>query len=1799
MKRTSSISRIYLGSLKIIKYICNVKPYTKSFAGMLVMLFCLFASIANGQTSINSDCPNAIPLCQPTYSTTASYTDEGFIQNEINPGSSCLLSGERNDVWYTFTTPFFEINFTIIPNNPADDYDWAVYNLTSATCADIYTNPALEVSCNYAPNLGCGGTTGPNNNTGGACGGQNNPEIVTIPGQTYVINVSNFSSTQSGYTIDFSASQLPLNDVLPPTISFNSGLSCGSTGLNITFNENVTCASVQASDFVLTGPGGPYTVTSVSSASCNNLATDYGRIYTLSFSPALSLSGLYNLAVVSPINDLCGNSIAVPSNIGIGVAGVNIVKNQTNVTCPGDDDGTITLAATGAGPFTYQWTPNVSTTNTASNLAGGVYTITVTPTGTGCPAQVSVTVLENAPVALSNQIITPTSCASPSGSVALTPSGGVGPYTYQWDPSGGSGATASSLAAGNYTVTVTDSKGCDFSQTFAVPLNNNLLASISSLQNVKCKNGSDGAININVSGATGLVAYLWNTGATTANLSNIPTGTYSVTVTEGVCTSSIANLLIIEPATSVAAVPAVTATTCGNNNGTAALNATGGTGGFTYQWSPAGSGASSSNLAAGSYTVTVKDANLCTTTKNFNITASTAPVPAVVYTRQTVSCFGGSNGHATVNVAGGIAPYTYAWSGGVGSGNVKTNLVAGNYSVTVTDAAGCTAVTSVTINSPLQLLVLPVSKLNVKCFGQATGSATVNASGGTGLLAYQWSPAGGNASTANNLNAGTYTVTVTDANACTVNLTLNISQPASALQSTPAFTATSCGNSNGTAAANASGGTTPYTYAWSNGSTAASLNSLTFGSYTVTVTDGNLCMKTQTVNIAGSSAPVINNPVVQNLNCAGVPTGSISISAGSGQSPYSYTWVPAVSTSSSALSLSAGNYKVTVTDNSGCTVSGNYAVQSPASLLFANTVVTPVNCFGQNTGSIQTTATGGTGTLNFLWSNGSTTGTVNNLIAGSYSVTITDQNGCTSSQTLNVIQPAAALSAQLNVSNTTCGLTNGTISPVVTGGTSPYSYIWSTGATTSGINGQTSGGYTVTITDAKGCKQTKTTSILPSSAPVISNPVIQNLICAGQNTGSISISLSGGISPYSYQWSNNVSTGTVAGSLASGNYSVAVTDQAGCSITAAYLVTSPTAITIALNNKEEVDCYGNTSGSIDITASGGTGSLSYSWSNGSVSAVLSNLGAATYTVTVTDQNTCKKTQTYVIAQPAMALSNQVNNTATTCGLTNGTARCIPVGGTVPYKYLWSSGANTIQINNLASGTYTVTVSGDNGCLVNQTTQIQPSTAVTIATSNYTDALCNGSLTGSAGIVASGGITPYSYLWNNAQTTSQLNSISAGIYAVTVTDQAGCTVTSSITVAQPSALLVTMPATQTVCSGVATTLTPQVVGGTAPYQFVWSTGATQNTLTVTPTSSTPYSVTITDAQGCVKQSAISAVNVYPAISLQPLTNRSVCEGSTVSYAASATGGNNVYQYNWGAGWVTSSTLSQAYSSTTQINLTVRDGCNYTTTQAATVNVIPLPNVDFSADILAGCIPLSVNFTDKTVAVAGSDYLWDFGDGNTLNGVSDIANKFETAGIYSPTLTVTTPAPEYCAVTFTLADPINALNNPVADFSFAPEEPTILNPSVSFKNLSAFGNTYSWTFGDGGISSEVDPTHLYETIGNYTITLTSSNSYCEDTVVKILEVTDQYSLYIPKGFTPNGDGRNDEFTAYSSNITELQLNIYNRWGQKVFSAGQLPFSWNGNMNNTGSPLPAGAYIYSISAKDKFGNKHQYNGSVNLIR
>ena len=372
-----------------------------------------------------------------------------------------------------------------------------------------------------------------------------------------------------------------------------------------------------------------------------------------------------------------------------------------------------------------------------------------------------------------------------------------------------------------------------------------------------------------------------------------------------------------------------------------------------------------------------------------------------------VLCYGGSTGSATVNVTGGSGSYTYLWSPSGQATATASALTAGTYSVLVTDANGTTATQSFTITQPAALTAT-TAQTNILCNGNNSGSAGVEVSGGILPYAYEWMPSGGTEATATGLTAGTYAVTVTDGNGCTLVKTFTITQ-SSVLTATATQTNVSCnGDNNASAGVEISGGILPYTYEWMpSGGTESTATGLTAGTYTVSVTDGVGCQLVQEIIITEPAA-LTASALPTSISCNGANDGVLNIIPSGGTGIYTYSWTPAVSEQAQAFGLTPGNYSVTVTDANGCSVILNSNLTQPEVL------IAPINkidvlCNGGNNGYAATIPTGGTAPYTYEWSNGETTAAISNLLAGNYSVTITDLNGCTASSSVTIFEPEAII----------------------------------------------------------------------------------------------------------------------------------------------------------------------------------------------------------------------------------------------------------------------------------------------------------------------------------------------------------------------------------------------------------------------------------------------------------------------------------------------------------------------------------------------------------------------------------------------------------------------------------------------------------------------------------------------------------------------------------------------------------------------------------------------------------------------
>ena len=1096
-----------------------------------------------------------------------------------------------------------------------------------------------------------------------------------------------------------------------------------------------------------------------------------------------------------------------------------------NITGPTDicagSSATLTANPSGAGPYSYLWS-NSQSGPSITVSSGGTYDVTVTETGgNGCDntASHTVTLHNNPSVSVS---MVPGTGLCPGGTVDLTanPSGGTGPYTYSWT-TGDTTQTITVSAVGNVDVTVTDANGCTANHTFFVYGGGGPGVTISG-NNQVC-NGGTTTLTANPSGGTSPYSYSWSgpgvNGQTTASVTVSQQGNYTVTITDAATCTSSASEFVTQLTDPYVYITPVSPELCSGGTMVLTANPSGGMAPYTYAWTGPGIVGSSSGVsitvdATGSYDVTITDANGCTDYDTVYV--SLAPSLNLSTTPSSPEVCAGGTEDITVIVTGGVTPYSYSWSGpGIVSGGtspIVTVNAAGNYTITVTDANGCTGSTTVTVGSSAGLNVnITPGAPNICSGGSAT--LTANPTGGTGTYTYLWAGpgvAGQTTSSVTATQAGVYDVTVTDTAGCSgsgsasvtvasnLNLTFNPNPPELCTGGVVDITGTP------------SGGTAPYTYTWSgpgivSGGSSQTVTVNVTGIYTLTVTDANSCSGSDTVAVITAPALVVavtpNSPQI----CAGGTTVLTAIPV-TGVPNYTYSWSgPGIVGSSTLQNVTvdaAGTYTATVTDAYGCTGTDSATVTVNSSLNITITPASPEVC-PSGTTVLTATPAGGQSPFTYGWSGpgivGSTNGpsvTVN--ATGSYTVSVTDSMGCTGTQNVTV-NSASGFSVTITPSSPQiCAGGQAVLTATPGGGTGPFSYSWSGpgivgSSTAQSVTVDAAGSYTVTVTDAQGCTGTQSETVTTASSLNVTITPPSPQVCGGGTTV-LTATPSGGTAPYSYSWTGPGIVGSSSGQSvtvnAAGSYSVTVTDNNGCSGTDSVTVSAGSAVTVSINPGSGQVCGGST---------------------------------VTFTST-------------------------------------------PSGGTAPYSYSWSGpgivGSSTLQsVTVNAVGSYTVTVTDANGCTGTASVNVTACSSMTVSISGGGN-LCPGQ---SINVTAnpSGGTAPYTYSWTGpgivgSSTTQTITVNQVGTYVVTVTDSASNTASASVAIIGGGGLTVSIiPSDPEVCLGDILTLTASTFGGTGPYTYAWTgtsiIGGTSGS-SISLDAPGTYSVVVTDANGCTGSDA---------------------------------------------------------------------------------------------------------------------------------------------------------------------------------------------------------------------------------------------------------------------------------------------------------------------------------------------------------
>ncbi|HLP21687.1 MAG TPA: hypothetical protein VK174_15345, partial [Chitinophagales bacterium] len=1156
--------------------------------------------------------------------------------------TGCVQSGA--DVWYRFRATGTQLSFTLASStgDPLNNPNVSLYNGNNcnallplrcftgtggnlaATFAPITPNDYyyLQISGGNITDMGDFTLVIRNNYDCNNCLLAQDLQVTPAPlngtygsGQSvqFCFTVSNYNQTAAnwihGIDLDFGAGW-DLSTLTPSSIP----LPCATTaGASWGFYNSVT-GTASGNTY---GPGFFYETSSGASSGAvdGNPGNNFGDVGVSTTCPR---TFCWRISTKPTGQCTPGASLSVAINTlgdyesgswtSAGCAGDPIVNFTSTLACCapptlvitgagcGAANGKIVATGLGSAPWDYTWSDstgaviathtNVNGPDSITNLASGNYTLTVSD-NLGCSVGAAATV---SGVNGSSATASNTGPYCPGATISLTTTAGTG---YSWSGPGGFTSTAQSptrssatvAMAGNYTVTVTFAGGCTATATTSVAVNSLPVPAISPPTATICPGGS---VTLTASGGA---TYVWSNAATTAATTVSPAinTTYTVTVTNASNCTATASRQVTINAVPTATISPSSDTIC--NGSSTTLTASGGT---TYAWSTTATTAAItvSPATTTTYTVTVTSGANCSATASAPVTV--VPTMAISGFVNNLDCNGDNSGGVNIVVSSGFQPYTFLWSSNANNATTQniSGVAAGTYSVTVTDAGQCTATVSATVGQPA-VFTITETHTNVLCNGAATGSIDITPAGGTAPYTYLWSD-GNTQQNRTLLPAGNYIVTATDNNLCSASLTVTITEPA-ALVLAETHTAVTCyGTNTGAIDVTTSGGTTPYSFAWNDMVYTEDRTAIPAGNYSITVYDNYQCSTTLSV--------VINEPTAVNVTeahinaaCNGGSTGSIDITATGGTTGYGYVWNDAA-ISEDRSAIPAGSYSVTVSDANLCTATISVVITEPTALSVTETH-TNVSCGGGADGAIDLTATGAVAPYSYIWNDGPTTQDRNGIGLGTYVVTVTDINFCSASLSISV-GSASSLNVTEVHTNVSCfGGNDGSITTTVTGGTSPYQYLWNDGPITPDRQGIAAGSYLLTVTDFNLCQVSVSVSISEPTQLVLTE-IHTDVACNGGTTGSIDLTATGGTLPYSFAWADMVYTEDRA-AIAAGNYAITVYDGYQCSATLTAIIAEPTALTIA-ETHTDVLCNGGNTGSIDITVGGGVTAYSYVWNDGVV-----------------------------------------------------------------------------------------------------------------------------------------------------------------------------------------------------------------------------------------------------------------------------------------------------------------------------------------------------------------------------------------------------------------------------------------------------------------------------------------------------------------------------------------------------------------------------------------------------------------------
>jgi large repetitive protein len=1645
-------------------------------------------------------------------------------------------------------------------------------------------------------------------------------------------------------------------------------------------NTPVNCANLNGSITV----GNVQNGANISYTLLPNNTTNTTGIFT-------NLSGNTSYTATATSSNYCNTTLAIFLPGVAPVVVTNFVKS--NITCFGLTNGNVNMTSSGFGAIAYNLMPS-NTTNSSgifTNLSNGTYTIIATD-AQGCSTNTSFTIIEPAAILFSNMTNSPLICnGANTGFINAIANGGTGTINYLSLPNNASNSNGQfiNLSAMTYTIYASDANGCStnsnatINQTTAIiidsistqlakcnPANsgiaavyavggfgtftysanngagaavgnvfNNLLANIYTVlvtdansctnsksfiinqvlrpqfvnaigANPTCNNGTNGSINTTIINTNNTINYTIIPSITNTNngqFTNANAGVYTISLVDAFGCSNNTIVSLTQPSALQINTLQATPTLCNNTpTGTITISASGGTGGINYLLinnNNANTNGLFFGLGASNYTIQVADANGCSTVTNIAVVQpSTLNWSIINYTN--VSCAGGANATINAQATGGTSSITYYLNNNA-STPPYASLPSGNYTVVASDANGCSISTVVIVTQPNPLQFTNAISTALSCIPGNDATISTTITGGTSPYNYTLNGVNSNNTSGNfgSLNANIYTIVASDVNACTTVTIVNITNPIKPNIIAVSTTATGCiPNNTGTAIAVMANNVPSYSFTIGSGNQTNNLfTNLVINNYSMTVTDTLNCKDTATFTIVVTPNPSITNTSISAASCDPICDGVVNITASGGIGAFTYNLNTITQSSNVYTNLCPANYTAVVTDANGCKAVSiiNIPIQPNPNII--NVLATNISCNGANNGSITCSTIGGTPSYTFIinGANNGTSGSFTALNPNTYSIVVTDNYGCKDTAYKTVTQPnVLAITNIASIMPICFNSINGSISFGNSGGTGAVAYrLNNSAAQNNGVFNNIAGNatYTLSVVDANNCSSSTTLFLAQPNQLIFTSITTDSANCWSSTNGSITATATGGTGTITYSTYPSAASNTSGqfNNLFASIYSVTITDANNCALTSTTIVGQPLPLNFINITAVPVTCAGNNNGSIASTATGGIGAYSYTLLNSSTTNNVGNFGSlfgAIYTIQVSDAVGCSRASTISVYEPnALQYTNVLTQNNACFGSANGSIGATISGG---------NGGNVFSIlpailaNNstgtfypLPSNNYTITTIDSKGCSTATTANITQPTALSRTITYTLPPICYNSSNGAITIVAAGGVPPYSYTilpTNTTNTNGQFINLSGNIYTVSVLDANNCSTSIAINLPAPLAVLIDSLQIKSVVCYAEQTGSIKVFSsggiGNLVYQLVpgfLSNGNGQFSALAGGT----YTVSVNDANNCsVSSAAFVPQSAKIIFNTMTLINPRCSGGTQGEINFTASGGLAPLQYSFNNAAFTSITnYNNLILGTYTIAIKDAVGCRIDT--MVTLDT-PLPLLLFIDSINAvRCIGA------KDAAIYASA---QFGNPGGYTFICLPANKVNTIGEFlglaKGVYTVIARDVLGCEgiTTVTITENITTID---IDFDLTPISCTGLGKDGILLAKANGGDVpyqYTWTLPTPSVGAELDSLSY----GYYTVSVVDKNG-CTATESILMPPSACCDLYLPNVFTPNSDGKNDVFKPYTSaSIVIERFEIYDRFGNRVFSTVNNTIGWDGTYRN--QLMDIDTYYYIFQYKCLYNNE-----------